>query len=188
MNFAENKLAPVPSFGVDWLKNENFAGDKFDPLKEGGRMMLPLGAENAYEGFKASPGAGAVSVGLGGIGFGVQTYKAKPGRDEKAYRAELKDIDAAVRRGELDEEAGEEFKRLAEEDYETKLRSKQLRKRGLKDDALDRQLLIDASIKAEDDLPTINEFLAQAGLGPVSAEEIAKAERELFKLDVQVGR
>ncbi|HXH87328.1 MAG TPA: hypothetical protein VNI55_01805 [Gaiellaceae bacterium] len=77
-NFAENKLAPVPTWGVDFLKNENFAGDKFDPVKEGGRAMLPLGLENAYEGFRSGTTAGIAAAPLGSIGFGVQTYGPKP--------------------------------------------------------------------------------------------------------------
>lgn len=74
-NFAENKLAPVPAYGVDLLKNENFAGDKPDPLKEAGRMFLPLNLENTYEGYTISgPKTAAASFALGGIGFGIQTY------------------------------------------------------------------------------------------------------------------
>ena len=85
-NFAENKLAPVPAWGVDFLKGENFAGDKFDPLKEGGRAFLPLGLENAYEGYKVGgPPTGAASLLLGGIGFGVQTYK--PNAQKKKRRS-----------------------------------------------------------------------------------------------------
>jgi hypothetical protein len=77
-SFGENKLAPIPGYGVDWAKNENFAGDSFNPLKETARLFVPLGAENAYEGFKASPKAGVASLGLGSIGFGVQTYNMDP--------------------------------------------------------------------------------------------------------------
>ena len=70
-NFAENKLAPVPSYATDLLKNENFAGDKPDPLKEAGRMFLPLGLENAYEGFSVGGApTGVASVGLSTVGFG----------------------------------------------------------------------------------------------------------------------
>lgn len=76
-DFLENKAAPVAGYGIDWAKNENFAGDKFEPLKELGRLHLPLGGENIYEGFKSSPAAGATSL-LGSFGFGTQTYAADP--------------------------------------------------------------------------------------------------------------
>ena len=86
-NFAENKLAPVPAWGVDFLKGENFAGDKFDPLKEGGRAFLPLGLENAYEGYTVGgPPTGAASLLLGGIGFGTQTYRPDEERGQRRTR------------------------------------------------------------------------------------------------------
>ncbi len=77
-DFLENKLSPVGGYVADWQKNENFSGDPFAWKKELGRIMLPLGAENAYEGFKSTPAAGVASVGLGSIGFGTQTYAADP--------------------------------------------------------------------------------------------------------------
>jgi hypothetical protein len=87
-NFVENKLAPVPTWGVDFAKNENFAGDEFDPLKEGARALTPLGLENAYEGFKVGGrGAGITSLGLGSIGFGVQTYKPKAGSSARPSKS-----------------------------------------------------------------------------------------------------
>lgn len=77
-NFVQNKFAPVPAFGNILLKDETFAGGKPDPLKEFGRMFLPLGLENAYEGYATEgPATAAASLLLGGVGFGVQTYAGK---------------------------------------------------------------------------------------------------------------
>ena len=77
--FARQKLAPVPAFGWDWASNENFTGDEFSTAKEGGRLFLPLGIESTYEtANEYGPAAAAATFGLGGIGFGVQTYETKP--------------------------------------------------------------------------------------------------------------
>lgn len=87
-NLAENKLAPVPAYIVDALKGQNFAYDKFDPLKEAGRALLPLGLENAYEGYTVGgPAHGAASLLLGGIGFGTQTYKPNTPKKKRKSRS-----------------------------------------------------------------------------------------------------
>jgi hypothetical protein len=85
-NFLGNKLAPVP--GVIRMKanNENFAGDEFQWRKEVPRMFLPIGVENAVEGFKDSPEAGIANVGLGSVGFGVATYDGTPAKTAKARK------------------------------------------------------------------------------------------------------
>jgi hypothetical protein len=109
-SFAENKLAPVPGYGVDWSKNENFAGDPFDPVKETARLFVPLGVENAYEGFKSSPEAGIASATLGSIGFGTQTYDAAKKRPkpksgmtgQQRYQDALKDEKANAKKLGLD--------------------------------------------------------------------------------------
>lgn len=85
-NFLENKLAPVPSLIGDLAQNENYSGDKIftgdarenlrSVGKETGTRFMPLGLQNAYEGYKDSPRTGVASFGLSTIGFGVQTYGA----------------------------------------------------------------------------------------------------------------
>lgn len=83
-DFIENKAAPVPGLALDAMKGKNFVGDDFDPLKETGRILLPLGVENAYEGYTVGgPKAGAASLLLGGIGFGTQTYGANTTKKKK---------------------------------------------------------------------------------------------------------
>jgi hypothetical protein len=74
-SFLENKLAPVPRFGMDFGKNENFAGDPFNWQREGSRLFLPLGGVSSYEAYQTGGGGpAAATAGLGGIGFGVLTY------------------------------------------------------------------------------------------------------------------
>lgn len=189
-NFAENKLAPVPTYAVDFAKNENFAGDEFDPLKEGARAFTPLGLENAYEGFNVGgPGAGVTSLGLGSIGFGVQTYQAKPPKAAtKDYKEALKTIAQDVQKGNITEADAKEFRALARARYEQEWRARQLEARGLKDEQLNRQLVIDDGIRQDRPLATINDFLAATGYPPTTTEEIEKTERELLRLDVQVGK
>lgn len=81
-NFAENKLAPVPRFGMDFGKNENFAGEPFDLQREGSRLVLPIGGVSTYEAYQQSgPGPAAATAGLGGLGFGVMTYGSEPKKD-----------------------------------------------------------------------------------------------------------
>jgi hypothetical protein len=120
-NFAENKLAPVPAWAWDYQKNENFAGDEFDPVKETGRLFLPLGWENAYEGYTVDgPAAGAASFGLGGIGFGVQTYTGDKSRAVKRHEADMAKLKAeAKRRGrEVPQEAVVASRRIRDLDIQ----------------------------------------------------------------------
>jgi hypothetical protein len=85
-NFFLNKLAPVPGYAKMWSKDENFAGDDFHAGKEAARLVLPIGIESSYEGFKSSPEAGATTAALGTFGFGVQTYNGSPAKTAKAKR------------------------------------------------------------------------------------------------------
>ena len=73
--FAEQKLSPVGAYIWGAMKNENFEGDEFDPAKEAGKSLIPLGFQNTYDAYSeygAGPAAAAGS--LGAVGFGVQTY------------------------------------------------------------------------------------------------------------------
>jgi hypothetical protein len=93
-NFAENKLAPVPSTSVDWMKDENFDGEPYDPKKEIPRLFLPLGFEATWDANKEyGPGMAAATFAGGGVGLGIQTYgppepksstsRSKPGKRSK---------------------------------------------------------------------------------------------------------
>lgn len=73
-NFAGNKLAPGPQYVRGYLSNENFEGDPFEPLPEAGKLLLPIGAQNAREGFQEGVGTGIASTALNTFGFGVLTY------------------------------------------------------------------------------------------------------------------
>jgi hypothetical protein len=85
-NFFYNKLAPLPQYGRMWAQNQNFAGDEFDAGKEAGRLVVPIGVESTYEGFKSSPEAG-VTTGIGGtFGLGVMTYNGDPAKTARAKR------------------------------------------------------------------------------------------------------
>ena len=73
-DFAKNKLAPVARYIVGQQEDENFEGDPFDPTREAGKMFLPIGAQNAREGFEEGVGTGIASTALNTFGFGVMTY------------------------------------------------------------------------------------------------------------------
>jgi hypothetical protein len=76
--FGEQKFAPVPGFVRDWAKNENFAGEEFDPAREGIRSFAPFGVESIYD-TRSEGAAPAIATGvLGSVGFGLQTYESKP--------------------------------------------------------------------------------------------------------------
>jgi hypothetical protein len=189
-DFLENKTAPVFGHGIDWAKNENFQGDPFDPVRDTGKLFVPLGAQNAYEGYKEGGVVpAAMSAGLGGIGFGVQTYEWKPPKGvKKAYDEALKDIDAGVRAGELTKEDAKILRAAARSDYETAVRRRLLDGKNLSEAELERQLVIDDSIREGDSLQDINSFLQASGFPPATAAEVDATERELLRLDVQVGK
>lgn len=83
--FGEQKLAPVPAFINAALKNENFEGDPFNPGREFGRLFVPLGWESAYDTYQSTGNvpATAAGLGLGSIGFGVQTYGPEGGSSRR---------------------------------------------------------------------------------------------------------
>jgi hypothetical protein len=80
----ENKLAPVPAYLNAWDKGRTFSGEPFNPLKEAGKLFLPIGFESAYDTQQqyGAPRA-ALGFGLNALGIGVNTYGApeekKPG-------------------------------------------------------------------------------------------------------------
>ena len=82
-DFFKNKLAPVARYGVGYGENESFGGGEFDPLKEAGKSFVPIGVAGTIEAYKQGGAVpAAVTGGLGGIGFGAQTY----GGDEKGKK------------------------------------------------------------------------------------------------------
>jgi hypothetical protein len=71
----ENKLAPVPAYLNSWDQGRAFGGGDFKPLKEAGKLFLPIGFETAYETQQeyGLPRA-AATFGLNAVGIGVNTY------------------------------------------------------------------------------------------------------------------
>lgn len=187
LNFALGKAAPVPAYVIGSAKGKDASGAEFDEVSRGLRSFVPFGIAGGIDAYKAAGVAdAAAAVGLGGIGFGVQTYALKPSRGaQKAYKEALKDIAAGVRRGEITRSDASEFKKRAHDALEANLREKQLS--GLPEPERNRQLVIDDGVRNDDALEDVNAFLASAGYPPVSQEEFHKTERELLKLDVQVG-
>jgi hypothetical protein len=93
-DFGYGKLAPVPGLAKGSLAGKKGDGTEFDEAGEAGKIFLPLGLENAYEGFKESPVAGGTSLALGSVGFGVQTYgpgkpKPKPARTRQERQTKI---------------------------------------------------------------------------------------------------
>lgn len=72
-NFVSGKAAPIPAYGRDWQRGEDFAGQPFDPVKSAGKLFVPLNLQNAW-GAKDKPKVAAASFGLGGVGLGMLNY------------------------------------------------------------------------------------------------------------------
>ena len=89
IRFVKGKFAPVPAAVATIGEGKTGAGEDVDPVKEIGRTFLPLGVENAIEGFGSSPEAGAASTVLGSIGFGVQTYESKQAKEAREARKQI---------------------------------------------------------------------------------------------------
>lgn len=97
--FAESKAAPIPSFILDWLKNENFEGDKFDLTDEAVSRMAPILAKDIYDLYKQNDLESIPYQAASLFGVGVQTYdkNAKPDNwnnsDSKEIKAFKKEVD-----------------------------------------------------------------------------------------------
>lgn len=77
--FGRSKLAPVPSFFVDYLKGRTFTGEKFSLSKALLDRVVPLIWKDYYDAYQKEGHAGAMKVLPGLVGIGVQNYGEKPG-------------------------------------------------------------------------------------------------------------
>lgn len=171
-DFARGKAAPVPGFVLGSLAGKKPSGEEFSEAKEAGRIFLPLGLENAYEGFTAPGGsvpAGLASLGLGSIGFGVQTYGAQ---SDSAYKEQLRAISKAVRRGEIDESTAQELRASAKAAYEQVKLEARLRREGRSEEEINRLLVIDLAKREGMGLEELNALLVELGYPPATAGDL----------------
>ena len=96
-DFLENKAAPVPGYGVNYLKDESAPGVPFNPVTDTAKLFAPIGLENTIDAaMQGGVGPAAATIGLGSVGFGVDTYptlsKAKPRTAEARMEASIKKL------------------------------------------------------------------------------------------------
>lgn len=74
MNFAKNKLAPVPSIiSQAWLTGKDYKGDKFDPTTIPDSLLTPISPGNIYELLQTDPDTfEAIMLGAGEM-FGLSS-------------------------------------------------------------------------------------------------------------------
>ncbi len=180
--FGRQKLAPVPAYLYDLASHETFTGDPFNPALEAGKLVVPLGWEQTYETARDyGIGAAAASYGLGSVGFGVQTYKAKPPRGAtKDYKEQLAEIKAAVKRGEIDDETAQQLRDSARTDFETAIRERDLS--GKSEEERDRQLMIDDAVRTGMPLDELNGILTQTGYPAATPDDLTDTELALLEL------
>lgn len=155
LNFFESKLAPVPRFFDQWAHNENDDLKPFHPVKELPLLFAPLGPQQTYQTYKQNgPAPAAAAAVLGTIGFGVQTYGPKA---DATYKAQLKLIDQAVKKGQLTEEEAQSVRRDVEEAHRLSTGSKDER----------RQIYIDQMRQNGSSVAEINEVLKHFHMDPV---------------------
>jgi hypothetical protein len=84
-DFLKNKAAPVARYVISQQEGQNFEREKFDPLKEAYRSLVPIGVGSTVDAYKqGGPAIAALTGGLGGIGFGVLTYGPKEKQARKS--------------------------------------------------------------------------------------------------------
>jgi hypothetical protein len=74
--FLEGKLAPIPSFVITLLKQQDQAGEPVNVLKEIAERFVPMAMQDMYDLSQENPAlmpAGLLTL----FGIGVQTYKGK---------------------------------------------------------------------------------------------------------------
>lgn len=119
----------------------------------------------------------------------IRRQKEQAGQGPKLrYEDQEKAIDQAVRSGEIDQDVANELRQANVHQFQTELRERELKSRGLRDAELDRQLAVDDAVRQDMTLEELNELLASVGIEPVTSEEFSRTERELLKLDVPVGK
>jgi hypothetical protein len=72
--FLTNKLAPIPSYGLDALRGEDAVGEEFDPVMGAINRLIPMQLSDAHEKFKEYGSLGPILSIPGLFGVGSQTY------------------------------------------------------------------------------------------------------------------
>lgn len=84
LRFFEGKESPIASFVTDYMRNSDQGGKKFEWTPEVAQRMIPLLAQDSYDLYNDKHGgmnglaAAFTGAALGSVGFGLQTYGAKP--------------------------------------------------------------------------------------------------------------
>lgn len=74
-NFGSGKLSPNFGYIRDMNRGRTFDYEPFDPLKSAGKLFVPLGVQNAVEGYQQGGARlGATSFLLNSVGLGVGIY------------------------------------------------------------------------------------------------------------------
>jgi hypothetical protein len=96
-DFFKNKAAPVARYVISQQEGQNFAREKFDPLREAYRSLVPIGVGSTADAYKqGGPALAALTGGLGGIGFGVLTYGPEKKKPRKGKSKPRKRTDRSV--------------------------------------------------------------------------------------------
>lgn len=83
IRFFQGKESPIASFVTDYFRGTDPVGNKFEWDREAYQRMVPLLAQDVYdlytsgEGGPSGIGKAAGAYAIGGVGFGIQTYKPK---------------------------------------------------------------------------------------------------------------
>jgi hypothetical protein len=83
MNFGANKLAPIPGFGRDFMRNSAPGGEKFTWSKEFADMFTPMAIGDTIDSIKENGSKGAWAALPSILGVGVQTYKPHQSKSKK---------------------------------------------------------------------------------------------------------
>jgi hypothetical protein len=99
--FLWGKAAPVPGYAHNLWSGEGPAGQPFHPLKEAGKLFVPLNLQSAHGAYtEGGPGAAAAGFGLGFVGVGNQTYRAEPKeKKSRSLRSGSSDRPKSLRAG-----------------------------------------------------------------------------------------
>lgn len=85
LQFARNKLAPVPSYITDALVGTDSVGVKFDPVTSAAKMAIPLTFQDAADTIKEHGALVGTLMAVPGLfGVGVQTYQPYVSKKEFA--------------------------------------------------------------------------------------------------------
>lgn len=76
--FIRGKLAPVPSFFVDFLSRKTFEGKPFDPTTAAVERVTPIMWNDFIEAYQREGLGGPLKLSPGAIGFGASYFEPKP--------------------------------------------------------------------------------------------------------------